>query len=45
MDKIKDLLENEGLIEFFNSPRLPLPKKLELLDTLIDGKVGSSSRT
>ena len=44
MDKIKDLLENEGLIEFFNSPRLPLPKKLELLDTLIDGKVGSSSR-
>ena len=44
MNKIKDLLDNEGLIEFFNSPRLPLPKKLELLDTLIDGKVGSSSR-
>ena len=44
MNLVKDLLGEEGLTEFFNSPRLPFIKKLELLDSLIDGKVSRSSR-
>ncbi|PZC47164.1 MAG: F-type H+-transporting ATPase subunit delta [Chloroflexi bacterium] len=44
MNLIKDLLGNEGVVEFFNSPRLPFTKKLESLDILIKDKVSSSSR-
>ena len=44
MNLIKDLFDNEGVLEFFNSPRLPFTKKLELLDILIKEKVSSSSR-
>lgn len=44
MDMIQGLLSNEGLTELFNSPRLPLAKKLQVLDELTSGKVNSSSR-
>tara|TARA_Y100001936_G_C15957371_1_gene603671 strand:- start:330 stop:860 length:531 start_codon:yes stop_codon:yes gene_type:complete len=44
MEMFQDLLANEGLVEMFNSPRLPLAKKLQVLDKLISGKINSSSR-
>lgn len=44
MNHIQGILGNDNLIEIFNSPGLPLRKKLDLLDLLLDGKVSGSSR-
>ena len=44
MNFIQDALSTEGLTEYFNSPRLPFSKKLELLDKIVDGKVKNSPR-